>query len=319
MALEPALRELSRALAVATPPLTSAEMDAAEARRRATTRASLSGLIDDTAAEPEQTVRWRDAHLRVRTTTAGVSDGPLVLYLHSGGWVAGSTAATQRACRALADGLAATVVSLGYPLAPEQPYPAALDNTLAALRWLASGESGLPGDASVVILAGESAGGNLAASALLRLRDSGESLPIRAALLVVPVLDHDFTRPSYQRFDRGDIDGRSGMHWYAQQYLAASGAAEADSPYVWPLRTDWFGGLPPTVLVQAEYDPLVDEQREWASRVSAEGGRIELLRYPGVGHGFFGLDQLSPTARRAQRDACAALTDMLGSRQRSLR
>jgi len=317
MPLEPALRELSKAIAGATPTLPSAEIDAAEARRRAALRASMARLIDG-AAEPEQTVRWQDAQLRMRTTTTGNATGPLILYLHSGGWVAGSTAATQRACRALADGLAATVVSLAYPLAPEQPYPAALDNTLAALRWLASGESGLPGDPGTLILAGESAGGNLAAAALLRLRDSGEPLPVQAALLVVPVLDNDFTRPSYQRFDRGDIDGRSGMHWYAQQYLAGHGGAEADSPYVWPLRSHRLGGLPPTVLVQAEYDPLVDEQSEWALRVSADGGLIKLLRYPGVGHSFFGLDHLSPTASRAQRDACAALADTLRSWQWSL-
>ena len=316
MPLEPALRELSKAMAVATPPLSSAAMDAAEARRRGAIRACISCLPDDTA-EPEQTVCWRGERLRMRTT-AGPADGPLVLYLHSGGWVAGTTAATQRACRALAEGLAATVISLDYPLAPENPYPAALENTLTALRWLASGESGLPGDPCAVILAGESAGGNLAAAALLRLRDGKEPLPVRAALLVVPVLDHDFSRPSYQRFDRGDIDGRSGMHWYAEQYLAADGAAAADSPYVWPLHSDWLGGLPPTVLVQAQYDPLVDEQREWVSRVSADGGRIELLRYTGVGHGFFGLDHLSGTARCAQQDACLTLTDILDSWQWSL-
>lgn len=316
MPLEPTLRELSKAMAGATPPLPSAAMDAAEARRRAAIRARMSRLPDDTA-EPEQTVCWRGKRLRMRTT-AGPADGPLVLYLHSGGWVAGSTAATQRACRALAKGLAATVVSLDYPLAPENPYPAALENTLTALRWLASGESGLPGDPGTVIAAGESAGGNLAAAALLRLRDGKEPLPVRAALLVVPVLDRDFSRPSYQRFDRGDIDGRSGMHWYARQYLAAGGAAAADSPYAWPLRSDWLGGLPPTVLVQAEYDPLVDEQCEWVSRVKADGGRVELLRYAGVGHGFFGLDHLSPTARCAQQDAGLALTDILDSWQWSL-
>ena len=316
MPLEPALRELSKAMAGATPPLSSADMDAAEARRRAALRTRLSGLPDDTA-EPERTVCWRGGRLRMRAT-AGPADGPLVLYLHSGGWVAGSTAATQRACRALARGLGATVVSLDYPLAPEHPYPAALESTLAALRWLASGESGLPGDPGTVILAGESAGGNLAAAALLRLRDGREPLPVQAALLVVPVLDHDFSRPSYERFDRGDIDGRSGMHWYAGQYLAGREPAAADSPYVWPLRSGWLGGLPPTVLVQAQYDPLVDEQCEWAARVSADGGRIDLLRYAGVGHSFFGLDHLSPAAGCAQQDSCLALDDILSRWQWSL-
>jgi len=314
MPLEPALRELGKAMGQATPSVPSDAMDAAEARRRSALRLQLSGL-PDAAAEPEQTVRWGGARLRMRVTP-GPADGPLVLYLHSGGWVAGSTAATQRTCRALAAGLNATVVSLDYPLAPEHRYPAALEQVLTALCWLASGQSGLPGDPGALVLAGESAGGNLAAAALLRLRDEGGALPIRAALLVVPVLDHDFTRPSYQRFDRGDIDGRSGMHWYAEQYHP--GALKSDSPYVWPLRSSWLGGLPPTVLVQAEYDPLVDEQRDWAARVSADGGRVELLRYTGVGHSFFGLDHLSPNARCAQQDACAALTDVLCSWQWSL-
>jgi acetyl esterase len=314
MPLEPAMRELGKAMGRATPSVPSDAMDPAEARRRSAVRVGLSGLSDETA-EPGQTASWDGAALRMRVTP-GPADGPLVLYLHSGGWVAGSTAATQRSCRALAAGLNATVVSLDYPLAPEHPYPAALEQTLTALRWLASGRSGLPGDPDGLILAGESAGGNLAAAALLRLRDEGETLPIAAALLVVPVLDRDFSRPSYQRFDRGDIDGRSGMHWYAEQYHP--GALASDSPYVWPLRSSWLGGLPPTVLVQAEYDPLVDEQCEWAARVSADGGRVELLRYPGVGHSFFGLDQLSPNARLAQQDACAALTDVLCSWQWSL-
>lgn len=309
MPLEPALRELGKAMAAAAPPLSGTEMDAAEARRRAAVRTRLSGLPDETA-EQMRTVSLGGERLRMRVTP-GPAGGPLVLYLHSGGWVAGSTAATQRSCRALASGLAATVVSLDYPLAPEHPYPAALESTLTALRWLASGQSGLPGDPGTVILAGESAGGNLAAAALLRLRDDREPIAVRAALLVVPVLDNDFSRPSYQRFDRGDIDGRSGMHWYARQYLAACGPAADAAPYVWPLRSAWLGGLPPTVLVQAQYDPLVDEQCEWFSRVSADGGRIELLRYAGVGHGFFGLDHLSPSARCAQRDACLALTDIV--------
>src|SRR5262249_8094713 len=128
----------------------------------------------------------------------------------------------------------------------------------------------------------------------------------------------DFSRPSYQRFDRGDIDGRSGMHWYAEQYLAASSAAVAGSPYVWPLRSDWLGGPPPAGLGAGPYEPPGVQRAGRGARVSADGGRIELLRYPGVGHSFFGLDHLSPTARCAQEDACLALTDILCGWQWSL-
>lgn len=311
MPLEPALRELSRTIGERLPGLPSSGMNAAEARRRADIRARLAGLIVD--GEPStdglQTVSWQGFEFAVRVTSAG--RGPLVLFLHSGGWVAGSTDACRRACQAIATRLEATVVALDYPLAPERPYPAALDTTCAALDWLASGESGLAGDASQVVLAGESAGGNLAAAALLRNRDAGNPVPIRAALLVVPVLDCDFGRPSYERFDRGDIDGRSGLHWYAKQYLAGRDDELSKSPYVWPLRSTSLDGLPPVVLVQAQYDPLVDEQEEFVSRLEADGGDVTALRYRGVGHSFFGMDHLSPSAAQAQAEACAAVARKL--------
>lgn len=307
MPLEPALRELSRTIGETLPGVPSSAMNAAESRRRADTRARLAGLIadDEPSAEGLRTVSWQGHEFRVRITSAG--HGPLVLFLHSGGWVAGSTDACRRACQAIATRLDATVVALDYPLAPEEPYPAALDTTIAALDWLASGESGLSGEPGQVVLAGESAGGNLAAAALLRNRDAGNPVPIRAALLVVPVLDCDFGRPSYERFDKGDVDGRSGMHWFAQQYLAGRDEELSQCAYVWPLRSPSLGGLPPVVLVQAQYDPLVDEQDEFVDRLRADGGDVTALRYRGVGHSFFGMDHLSPTAAQAQTDACAAV------------
>ncbi|MGF7233528.1 MAG: alpha/beta hydrolase [Frankia sp.] len=329
MPLEPALRELSRTIGETLPGLPSSAMNATEARRRAGIRARLAELIagGEPSTDGQQTVNWRGYEFAVRiiSRTAGPPDslategdgvGPLVLFLHSGGWVAGSTDACRRACQVIATGLEATVVALDYPLAPERPYPAALDTTCAALDWLASGESGLAGDPGQVVVAGESAGGNLAAAALLRNRDAGNPVPIRAALLVVPVLDGDFGRPSYERFDRGDIDGRSGMHWYSQQYLAGRDEELSATAYVWPLRSASLGGLPPVILVQAQYDPLVDEQEEFVFRLGVDGGDVTALRYPGVGHSFFGLDHLSPSAARAQAEACAAVAGALGRGQR---
>lgn len=318
MPLEPALRDLSRTFGELLPSVPSAAMNATEARRRADTRARLSGLLagDRPSTSRQRTVSWQGEELTVEVTSAG-DVGPRVLFLHSGGWVTGSTEACRRACQAIATGLGATVVALDYPLAPERPYPAALDVTCAAVEWLASDTADLPGDATRLVVAGESAGGNLAAAALLRNRDAGDPLPIRAGLLIVPLLDHDFDRPSYQRFDRGDIDGRSGMHWYARQYLAGRDEELAEVADVWPLRAASLAGLPPIVLVQAQYDPLVSEQEEFLARLVADGGDVRALRYQGVGHGFFGLDHLSPSAVRAQAEACAAVAAALGRAVRS--
>lgn len=312
MPLEPSLRELSRSLGAAYPSVSSAMMSAEEARRRALGRAELA----DPGAGPRPAlerliVRWREHSLAFVVTDPPAESSRFVLFLHSGGWVTGSAESCARSCAAIARCLNATVLALDYPLAPEHPYPAALDATSAALEWMLSDEFSWPGSGRQIVLAGESAGGNLAAAALLRRRDEGAQGLVSAGLLLVPVLDHDYTRPSYTRFDRGDIDGRSGMHWYSAQYLADSWSELSDCPYVWPARAESLAGLPPIVLVQAEYDPLCDEQDEFSARVLAAGGALDRMRYEGVGHSFFGLGHLSPTARQAQPEVCAAVARYL--------
>jgi acetyl esterase len=312
MPLEPSLRELSRSIGAAYPSVSSSMMSAEEARRRALGRAELA----DPGARPRPAlerliVPWREHSLAFLVTGAPAESSRFVLFLHSGGWVAGSAESCARSCAAIARCLDATVLALDYPLAPEHPYPAALDATCAALEWMLSGEFIRPGSGRQIVLAGESAGGNLAAAALLRRRDEGAPGLVGAGLLLVPVLDHDYSRASYTRFDRGDIDGRSGMHWYAAQYLGGSWPELSDSPYVWPVRAESLAGLPPIVLVQAEYDPMCDEQDEFSARVLSAGGALERMRYEGVGHSFFGLDHLSPTARRAQPEVCAAVARFL--------
>jgi acetyl esterase len=305
MPLEPSLRELGRAIGAAFPSVPSSMMSAEEARRRARGRTELANAGPATAPPGERVVvRWRDHSLAFLVTHAPGNGQRFVLFLHSGGWVAGSAESCARACAAISRSLDATVLALDYPLAPEYPYPAALDATCAALEWMSSDEFIRPGTGRQIVIAGESAGGNLAASALLRQRDEGAQARVCAGMLLVPVLDHDFTRVSYAQFDRGDIDGRSGMHWYSAQYLGDRCAELSSCPYVWPLRARSLAGLPPIVLVQAQYDPMCDEQDEFSSRVLAEGGTLELLRYEGVGHSFFGLDHLSPTARQAQSEVC---------------
>jgi acetyl esterase len=312
MPLEPSLRELSRSIGAAYPSVSSAMMSAAEARRRARGRAELAEPGAGSRPPGERLiVRWREHSLAFLVTDAPAESSRYVLFLHSGGWVTGSADSCVRSCAAIARCLNATVLALDYPLAPEHPYPAALDASCAALEWMLSGEFSWPAGGRQIVLAGESAGGNLAAAALLRRRDEGAQGVVGAALLLVPVLDHDYTRPSYTRFDRGDVDGRSGMHWYSAQYLGEAGPELSDSPYVWPVRAESLAGLPPIVLVQAQYDPLCDEQDEFSARVLAAGGALERLRYEGVGHSFFGLDQLSPTARQAQPEVCDAVARYL--------
>jgi acetyl esterase len=298
------------------PPISSTELDAAEARRRAGVRAEIAGPRPVPEAEVYDTsVPFADRSVRVRFHRPQVKQpteerGAVILYLHPGGWVTGGLDLSEGTCRRLAVDNGAVVVALDYSLAPEHPYPVALDETLAALRWLESEGPAHGLDPRRMVIAGESAGGNLALAALLRLRDAGAPLPVNACLLIVPVVDHDATRESYSRHDRGEIDKRSGMHWYMRQYLPDFDD-HVDDPYVWPLRAPSLKGLPPIIMVSVEYDPLFDEQCELERRLEEAGSPVEHLHYDGVTHGFFALDHLEPISRQAQLDVASRLVPFL--------
>lgn len=288
-------------------------IDAEEARWRAHLRADVAGRsLADVATIEDVLIPVGEhlARLRLYRPEGATGSEPPVVYLHSGGWVTDSPIATEATCRRLAVELSLPVLGLDYSLAPECPFPRALDETVGVVEWLSEHGEQLGLDGSRVILVGESAGGNIAAGALLRLRDHGGVDAVAAAVLIVPVVDHDFTRASYGSYDKGEIDGRSGLHWFARQYIPDL-EQHTDDPYCWPLRAPDLSQLPPLVVVSAEYDPLRDEQFEFVRRVAAAGGRVSQLFYPGVTHGFFGLEHLEPVARTAQRNVADLVHGLL--------
>lgn len=315
MPLTPALLDLNRRMRdiEGLGRISGDEIDAAEARRRAHARVQVAGREQAAVAAVEElTVDVDGSPVRLklfRPEHTAYAEAP-VLYLHSGGWVTNSPAATDATCRRLAVSLGLPVLGLEYSLAPEHPYPRALEETVAVLEWLRDRGKEYDLDGSRTVLVGESAGGSVAAGALLRLRDGSGLDSVAAAVLIVPVLDHDFTRASYERHDKGEIDGRAGLHWFARQYVPDFDA-HADDPYCWPLRAEDLSSLPPLVVVTAEYDPLRDEQFELVKRVADAGGRISHLYYPGVTHGFFGLEHIEPVAREAQADVAHAVGQYL--------
>lgn len=317
MPLAPALLDLNRRMhgIDGLGRISGAEIDAAEARRRAQVRVEVAGreqaavvAVEELAVE----VGGRPVRLKLFRPEHAEHPEPPVLYLHSGGWVTNSPMATDATCRRLAVSLGLPVLGLDYSLAPEHPYPRASDETVAVLEWLRDHGEEHNLDGSRTVLVGESAGGSVAAGALLRLRDGSGLDSVAAAVLIVPVLDHDFTRASYQRYDKGEIDGRSGLHWFARQYVPDFDA-HAEDPYCWPLRAEDLSSLPPLVVVTAEYDPLRDEQFEFVKRVADAGGRVSHLYFPSVTHGFFGLEHIEPVAREAQADVAHAVGQYLAS------
>ena len=235
---------------------------------------------------------------------------PLVAYLHGGGWVVGTLDAFDPVCRALANASGALIASIDYRLAPEHPFPAAADDARAAVRWLAAHAQQLGADPSRLGIAGDSAGGNLAAVTARRLRDderSGDkavSPRLRFQALVYPVCDSALDTPSYR--DNGSGFGLSGesMKRYWELYL---GGADGRDPDTSPLRAADLAGLPPAFVLTVRDDVLRDEGESYARALEAAGVPVTLRRYDGAVHGFFRWLAKAAIARRAVAETGAAL------------
>jgi acetyl esterase len=219
--------------------------------------------------------------LRAYTPEGAGESPPVVVFLHGGGWALGSIATYDAPVRALANASGAVVVSVEYRLAPEHRFPAAVDDSLAAVRWAAAESGQLGADPSRVAVAGDSAGGNLAAVCARRLR--GE-LELRLQALIYPVADGGVNTPSYREF--GDRYGltAAGMRRFWELYLDGADSSHPDAS---PLRDPDLSGVAPAYVLTADHDVLRDEGEAYAKRVRDAGVDVELRRWPGTIHGFF--------------------------------
>jgi acetyl esterase len=235
---------------------------------------------------------------------------PAVLFLHGGGWVVGDLDGVDALCRALANRTGAVVVSVDYRLAPEHPFPAALDDAWTVLTWLHEHAHELGVDPDRLAVAGESAGANLAAAAARRAHaDPGAAHPrLRAQLLAYPALDGALATASFDELGTGFGLTRELMRWYWETY-APGGAARA--PEASPLRAPDVAGLPPAIFVQAELDPLLDDGLDYAQRLRAAGVDADVHVWPGMVHGFLRYRGLLDDAHAALDEAAARLAALL--------
>ena len=224
-----------------------------------------------------------------------------VVYYHGGGWVFGSVDDWDAVCRALAVASGARLVSVDYRLAPEHRFPAATDDAFAALVWVAGQHSGDP-----IVVAGDSAGGNLAAVSALRARESGGP-ELALQVLVYPITDCDLTRPSYGEYaDTKLLLNRPEMVWFWDHYVPDE--AERTHPYASPIRAS-LEGLPPAYLVIAGHDPLRDECLAYSAALEAAGVPVTVAHYNDQIHAFFVLVNLMESADQAVAEAGAAIRD----------
>ncbi len=234
------------------------------------------------------------------------ADGPLpiLVYFFGGGWTLGTLDTCDAICRRLTNSVSCITVAVGYRLAPEHVFPAAVDDCYEATVRIAELAGSFGGDASRIAVGGDSAGGNLAASVTLRARElSAPSLT--AQLLVYPNTDFHADTPS--RRDNTDLvffNNRS-INWYWGHYLADP--ADGAHPYASPLRAEDLSGLPPALVITAEYDPLRDEGEQYAERLADSGTPAQLTRYEGMIHGFFAMAGMLDAGGRALDEAAEFL------------
>lgn len=306
MALDPKARHILDLVAAAgNPPL---HQRTPEQARATLVTQPLAGEPEPVASVEDRTVPAGDAALPVRIYRPDAT-GPLpaLVYYHGGGWVVGNLDAVDVPCRRLANRAGCVVVSVDYRLAPEHKFPTAVEDAYAAARWVTANAGALGVDPARVAVGGDSAGANLAAVVALMSRDRGHFRLCHQTLLY-PITNHAFDTASYRDNGEGYYLTRDGMAWFWNHYLGD--AQDGRHPYASPLLAPDHTGLPPALVITAEFDPLRDEGEAYGRQLAAAGVPVEVTRYDGMIHGFCwmpgvlaqggqALDQAGDALRRA--------------------
>ena len=276
-------------------------------------QARINGKLRPRAPGPEvgkvedRTIPGPAGEIPVRIyTPEGSGPFPGLAWFHGGGWVVGDLDTADSSARNLCALANCVVVSVDYRLAPETKFPGAADDCYAATQWLAANAGSLNVDGSRIATGGDSAGGNLSAAVSLMSRDRG-GCELVFQLLVYPVTERNFDNVSYIQNGEGYSLTRDGMIWFWDHYLASD--ADAVNPYAAPMHANDLSGLPPALVITAEYDPLRDEGEAYARKLAEAGVSTTCTRYDGMIHGFFGMPAAVDRAKDAVNQAASCLRE----------
>lgn len=275
-------------------------MTVAQNRAMIREMAAVSGPPEPVAAVRDD--RAGDVPVRIYTPE-GTGPFPVLVFYHGGGWVIGDLDSHDPVCRSLANRSGAVVVAVDYRLAPEHRFPAAVEDAVAALEWVHAHAAEFDGDPSRIAVGGDSAGGNLSAVVAQHARDHGPAL--RFQLLVYPAVDAADRSPSMTENAQGPLLTVAWMEWFMGHYL--TGDQDALDPRMSPARTTDLSGLPPALVVTAEFDPLRDQGAAYAAALNAAGVKAELRESPGMIHGFLQFGAAVDDSRALLDEAGAAL------------
>jgi acetyl esterase len=262
--------------------------------------------LDESVARVEdRTIPCAGGKIPVRIYTPQASGPhPILAYFHGGGWVLGSLDTHDGVCRSLCHRAGCVVVSIDYRRAPEHKFPAALEDCSAAVKWCAERAAEITGDGARLAIAGDSAGGNLAAALALAFRDKGGP-DLALQVLIYPVVNYEFNTASYHEYAAGYGLTRDSMWYFWRSYLPTP--TDGESPYASPLLAKDLGGLPPALILTAQYDVLRDEGEAYAARLSQAGVPVRCTRYLELNHGFVQIAAVCDPANRGLQEIADAL------------
>ena len=312
MALDPESQKIIEAIAAANRPAWHTLSPEAAREAYLAVRPAAQGPRPDGIAVTNRTMPGPGGPLPLRIyrpeKAAPEARLPALVYAHGGGWVFGNLDSHDVLCATLAIDAGITVVAIDYRLAPEARFPAAFDDTVAALKWVAANGPALGIDPNRLAIGGDSAGGNLAAATAIWARDN-KGPKLRMQLLAYPVTDGVERTESYKLFHEGYGLGGETMEWFFDHYLP-----DRNARHDWrlsPIRAASLANLPPALVVTAGYDPLRDEGRAYAWRLQKEGTVTDLVEFGGMMHGFLSSPMLLHGARRGAALCAAALREAL--------
>ncbi len=290
-----------------------------EARKQPTPADAVAALLKEQGKDPEmmkkqsgvvtQDVTYPGAAgdqiaARIYKPEGAAPGLPVILYIHGGGWVIANLDVYDASPRALAKKANAIVVSVHYRQAPEYKFPASHDDTLAAYKWVLEKAGSWNGDAKRVAIVGESAGGNMAIGVAMGARDQKLQMPLHI-VAVYPVAGTNLHTPSYKANKNAIPLGKAGMKWFFKH--EAGKTSDLSDPRLDLVKAAKLEGLPPTTIINAEIDPLLSDGEMLAERLTAAGVKVNIKKYDGVTHEFFGMDAVVKDAAAAQDFAAQEL------------
>ena len=293
-------------------------LDAKEARMQPTPTDAVMAVMRDNnmIAPPAQCdtmgkdipVTGGSTHVRIYTPKQGKAPYPVIVYYHGGGWVIADINVYNGGAQALCEQVGAVVVSVEYPKGPENKFPAAHNVSFDAYKWVLKNYTLLKGDSTKLAVVGESAGGNLAANMSMMARDKKIQMPLYE-VLVYPIANNDVNSESYVKFAAAKPLSKPMMEWFFKNEL--SSAAQAADPRISLVKAN-LAGMPKTLIIGAEIDPLQSEGKMLSDKLSAAGVETDYQLFLGVTHEFFGMAAVVPQAKEAQALAARKLKAAFG-------